>query len=224
MAVKPFLPVRHPLVVGALSLMSDVWQEWARSVHSTIVSINQIPGVNRKTYVELNALGLGASDEGYVAWEPDYGHALRWTGTIWTFAPGDPGNGFFALRPVAPQEVGWQLCDGTASNYLTVGTGTLSVTSFTTPNVTAGTFLKVLAAYTGAIDAAIAPGISGTTASVGVALTYGVVNVDINADGLQTPMVEGPVVATAHDHGTGSLSVNSASRPPSLGGLLYFRR
>lgn len=127
------------------------------------IIVNGIPGVNR--WALAGQPSLGPADEGYIAYVTDYGHVVRFTGTIWEFAAGDPGNGFFSARAVAPQEPGWQLCDGTVTSYLTVGGATLTATAFTTPTVPAGTFLKTLAAYTGAIDAAIGAGLSGAPAA-----------------------------------------------------------
>lgn len=94
---------------------------------------------------------LGASDAGLLFYCTDYNHVLRWTGSVWSFAPGDPGNHFFAVRPGPPQELGWVEATGAATDYLTVGGATLSVTAFTPPNVSAGYYLKTAAAYTGTL-------------------------------------------------------------------------
>jgi hypothetical protein len=63
--------------------------------------------------------GLTAADSGllYQVLAP-YNHTVRWSGTVWEFAPGDCGNGYLADRAFAPQEAGWQICDGSATDYL----------------------------------------------------------------------------------------------------------
>jgi hypothetical protein len=109
---------------------------------------------------------LTGSDAGYLAYVTDYGHLVRWTGSVWEFAPGDVGNKFLRMFFGAPQEVGWQLCDGSATTYLVVGGATLTTAAFTTPNISVSTaFIKTIAAYTGTINSAIAPGISGSVAN-----------------------------------------------------------
>lgn len=197
--------------------------------------VNGLPGVNRKTYAELNALGLGASDEGYLAFEYTYNHFVRWTGATWQFFGGDVGNKFRRDFMGAPQELGWQLCDGTVTDYLTLG-ATLTVTAVTTPNLT-GTpsFHKSIAAYTGALEAAIAPSLSGSTGSAGttvsgttgtesahthgVTLTLGAATVTNNAsagldfgaaNALHLHSASGTSDAgSAHSHGVGSLSADA---------------
>lgn len=179
--------------------------------------INELSSAIAVGTLAATPTGLGTGDAGFRYRVSDYGHEVVWNGSIWEFAPGDCGSGFFSVRALAPQEVGWQVCDGSATNYLTVGAATLSATAFTTPNPTDGTFLKRLAAYTGAIDAAT---MTGQTAAVDDA---GATADDMNITSfLAGP---GPTIAISnsrfiHKHGVGTL----ASTPKALGGLLYFRR
>lgn len=104
--------------------------------------------------------GLGASDAGLLFYCTDYNHVLRWSGSVWGFAPGDPGNHFYSVRPGPPQEVGWVEATGAATDYLTVGGAALTLTAFVPPNVAAGYYLKTAAAYTGALVP-----VSGVTSS-----------------------------------------------------------
>jgi hypothetical protein len=87
--------------------------------------------------VALVPTTLTVQDEGYVTSIDDYNHVVRWTGTTWRFQPGDVGNGFFRQFPAGlpPQEMGWQLCDGSTTAYLVVGGATLQTALFTTPVV-----------------------------------------------------------------------------------------
>lgn len=205
------------------------WRELLRLVIGDIESVSSLPAViNRKALTELNALGLGASDANYLAFETTTGHLLRWTGTAFEFAPGDKGNGFKEDRAFAPQDSAyWQLCDGSATTYLALG-ATLSLAAHTPPNLTGSpAFHKSIAAYTGTIEAAIAPAgsavMSGSTASESTH-THGpgtlqtgdndptsTTLVDQNLDGT-TVVVAGREVGEDHFHDveTGATAAGSA--------------
>lgn len=144
------------------------FQDLTGALSAIIAAVNAAVGVNSFTLAAQPV--LGPADAGFLGFVTDYGHFVRWTGTIWTFAAGDPGNGFFSVRPVAPQEVGWQECDGTATDYLVVGAATLTATAFTTPDLktTHPGYLKTGAAYTGVPVAATAPGAVSTASTVKV--------------------------------------------------------
>ena len=77
--------------------------------------------------------GLGANDAGFLVDVTNYAHQLRWGGSAWGWAPGEPGSGFiqgFAVDPAT----GWHLCDGSSGvNYLK-SDGTLG--TITLPNLT----------------------------------------------------------------------------------------
>lgn len=191
---------------------------------------------------------LTGAEAGYTAFVTDYGHFVRWTGSVWQFAPGDVGNGFRRDYAIAPQEVGWQLMDGSATTYLVVGGATLTTAAYTTPNLTGSpAFFKSIAAYTGTIESAVAPALSGSTAGATATIsgtsaaesshTHGataIVQVTVGADPYFP--ITGVSAGTAHSHGAGSLAVDShthtagtlaadtTARPPSVGWLPYFRR
>ena len=149
-----------PTLYGRLTL---AWLEFFRAIHIDLTAVEAVK-INR--WALADQVTLAAADAGYLAFVTDYGHLVRWTGTVWEFAPGDVGNRFVRFFVGAPQDSAfWQLMDGTATTYLTVGAASLTTTAFITPNVTAGTFIKVLAAFTGLIEAAIAPALSGSTAA-----------------------------------------------------------
>ncbi len=130
--------------------------------------------------------GLGPADAGllYQVLAP-YNHTVRWSGTVWEFAPGDCGNGYLADRVIAPQEAGWALCDGAATDYLKVGGATLTAQAFTTP-VMLGAFRKGASTYTGAVIAA-----SGATTSAATGTT--------NLDGPTVTVLGGPTATGAAD-------------------------
>lgn len=230
------------------------WEELMRLLFGDVATVSSLPAViNRGSYTELNALGLVAADAGYLAFETETGHTLRWTGSAWEFAPGDKGNGFREDRAFAPQDSGyWRLCDGGATTYLALGAA-LSLTAFTTPDlVTDEVFYKSKAAFSGAVEPAggtsdaTAPSLSGSTASDGAhthsfsdesttpngtnhLAASGAAFLAVEAD--HTHDVSGTTGSDgAHTHGVGTLAVASHTHgpgdlaPTSSGWLPYFRR
>jgi len=196
------LDLQTPAIDTKVGTFMGRWQELIRGLFTDVAAVASLPAViNRGTSTELNALGLGASDESYLAFETVTGHVLRWTGTAWTFAAGDVGNKFKRDFWGTPQEDGWVLCDGGASSYLQLG-ATLSLTAFTTPNLSGSpAFHKSIAAYTGTIEAAIAPALSGSTANATATVSGSTAN------------------ESAHTHGGGSLSGSTASEGTGNTGL-----
>lgn len=143
-------PRQTPIVEQGSGLLTVPWDHFFQALATLAITVNAIPGTNLFTLAAQPSLGAG--DAGYIGWVTDFGHAVRWTGAVWEFAPGDPGNGFFQHYAIAPQAVGWQECDGTATTYLTVGGATLTATAITPPDLkTTGAYLKSGAAYTGVV-------------------------------------------------------------------------
>lgn len=59
---------------------------------------------------------LGIDDVNFLAEVNDYAHLLSWTGTAWTWAPGEQGSDFILPFVTGPNPaVGWQACDGSAN-------------------------------------------------------------------------------------------------------------
>jgi hypothetical protein len=232
--------------------MPEVWQRYFLGLTGLLdrveTIVNTIPGVNLFTRAAQPTLGL--LDEGYLGFVTDFNHFVRWTGTVWAFAAGDVGNKFFRDFAGTPQETGWQLSDGTATTYLVVGGATLTTANFTTPNLT-GTpaYRKSIAAYTGAITAATAPGISGP-GSTGNAGSHTTTGHTLGADfthghGTNTSTATAPggtgfvvqvlsvgaielsLVCDAtgdHAHSIGSVTADATGEPAHLGTLAFFRR
>lgn len=99
---------------------------------------------------------FGENDTGFLNSVTDYAHVLQWSGSVWTWGPGESGSGYFQDFAVAPTGSGWQACDGsTGVKYLKADGTTATVT---VPN-TAGSaaYRKSGASYASIITAATVP-------------------------------------------------------------------
>lgn len=110
----------------------------------------------------------------------DYAHLLRWTGTAWTWGPGEEGIHPIVMFPVDPNPTtGWQLCDGTTVAYLK-SDGTTA--NFVTPDLTsAGN--KAAYAKLGTpvgVNAAVAPTITNALVTGSGAANLGNANAAVN--------------------------------------------
>lgn len=145
-----------------------------------------VSGTCRRTQAQLATLAgaLGTNDAGLLVEVTDYRHVLRWTGTGWSWGPGEDGRHDIVALPVDPDDaIGWQLCDGSTVAYLK-GDGTTG--NFTTPDLTSAAnkaaYLKLGDAVSGP-DAAVAPTFTGaldTTSSVSAGTPAGAVAVGNN--------------------------------------------
>lgn len=246
-----YIPGQVP-IASSFGVVDDNWRRFFELLASTVTSqgasLAAVPGVNRWALADQPTLGV--SDTGYVAFVSDYGHFVRWDGSAWEFAPGDVGNGFLRAFTIAPQEVGWGLCDGSSYDYLVVGGATLTTASVTTPDLAgSAAYLKSAAAYTGAVAAgagasgATAPTISGSTATEAGHTHAGTTD--------NTPNIVGDTrvagtdlygfsttqhnhtfttgAGSAHSHGVGTLAVGSHTHglgtlDPSHVDVLYYVR
>lgn len=134
--------VRGPMVDPATGQLLRPWAITQDRVHAAAGAVETLLTVVMSLADIPTTLTQG--DAGLlVGLLTPYNHLLQWTGELWRFAPGDVGNGFvrtFAAG-IAPQEPGWQLCDGTTTTYLIVGASVLRTQAFTTP-VTANTYFR----------------------------------------------------------------------------------
>lgn len=157
---------------------------------------------------------LSFHDAGLLVWMFEYGHLLRWDGAKWTWGPGEVGSGFINDFVAAPTGPGWQLCDGTVTDYLVVDP-VPSALPFTTPDlVTNPVYARSGAAYSGTINAPVAPALSGATGAPSA-----VVAVESNA-----PVTPVNVGTDTHTHPVGTLAAGTGGEPRSLDLLRYFRR
>lgn len=197
---------RTILYLGVPSGQATVWTYAAGAMFATFA--------NRPT-------DLAANDAGFLLEVSDHLHLCRWSGTAWVILDNDAGT--FVESAVA-LGTGYQLCDGTATNYLTVSGADLAETAFTTPNENggaAGVYHKSIAAYTGTINPASTP----TGTFTGMAGNTG------NDSATQTVQsgAGATVPAEPHTHPftpAGTITINLAGGDPvrNLGVLRYFRR
>ena len=194
---------------------------------------------------------LGAGDVNFKLTVSDHLHRCHWTGTAWIILDNDAGS---FIESAVALGTGYQLCDGTATTYLAISGADLAQTAFTTPDENsgaAGVYHESIASYTGTINAATAPTLSGSTAgttatnqattAINQATVVAAHAVDENTD-VGTGNFAFDTAADAdhashnhtqdshnhtqdsHTHGVGTLVVSTTGEPRRMGVLRYFRR
>lgn len=122
-----------------------------------------LEGVFSTSYASIAGLGLGTTDSGLRLFVNDYDHELKWAGSLWGWAEGDRQGGYIEAFQVDPDNLstGWHPCDGTATTWLKITTGVLSIPALTTDNLIGGVaYLKYGSAATG-IHGSVGPTYSG---------------------------------------------------------------
>lgn len=202
---------------------------------SVQAALGPVLGVNQFAFAAQPA--LGTSDAGFVGFVTDYRHLVLWDGAAWQWLDGDQPGKF--VHYSADPGIGWQICDGSATNFLVVGGGTLTTSNIMLPNTNAS-YLKD-GPYAGAIVAAVAPGatMSGSTAAgtipafvTGQAQDDVTANVMAGADFIvetkfhdhRVPAGAGDITVPALGVGTLATAVDATGEPPHLLARIYFRR
>jgi hypothetical protein len=91
----------------------------------------------------------GPADTGRLYYATDFAHLYWWTGTGWTWGPGDPGSTIIVLAgPSAPNAGVWQVCDGST---VTIALPDGTTGSYTVPDLTGDTFVYG-GAYSGTVQ------------------------------------------------------------------------
>src|SRR5579883_1689276 len=124
-------------------------------------------GVVHDSRANVAGYGLGANDAGLLAHLTDYAHLVEWDGAAFRILDGQGG---YIVDAVAALATGWQLCDGTVTDFLLDNTTNLAVTPFTTPDektANPGTYHRSAAAYSGVISAATLPTFNGSAGTTG---------------------------------------------------------
>jgi hypothetical protein len=238
-----------PLVETRFGRIHSVWQRWLERLFATVNShqtaLDGTIGVNQWTLAD-QVTGLGTADAGYLAFVTDYGHLVRWTGSVWEFAPGDDGNGYFQHFALTPQQNGWQLCDGSTVAYLVMGSLTITTANIAVPNLVStpaylksGTYSGTRVGANGSTDTESGHTHTGTTdtdgehthqVSVSVTIRSVAAGADHDVDDDISASVPNPDPlsdhnhafttggGSAHNHGAGSIEMDRLLAP------LYFRR
>ena len=174
---------------------------------------DRVDPLTESTGILANAPTLAAGDAGFIYNITDYMHRVRWDGSVWQWAPGDNGNRYFGHFEAAPGD-GWQLCDGSTAAYVVIGAASLTTANFVTPNITGNpSYPKLGAAYAG-IAAAVAPGVSGSTAGATATVSGSTASESAHTHAVDPPST-GVTGSTAnestHTHPGGTVSGNTAS-------------
>lgn len=202
---------KGPLIDDLLRLQSTINKTWDVAHHADGSQRGLTDGLALGVIVGTLAeqpTGLTPEEDGLLYFVTDYGHLVRWNGSlaVWKFGPGDPGNGFFADYAIAPQAAGWALCDGSVTNYLVVGAATLTVAGVTLPDlITTGVYRRG-GAYTGTVLGAVASALT-----ISGSLTT-------SSNGAHTHTISGTTAnESTHTHAAGGLKLAALTTTLNLG-------
>lgn len=110
--------------------------EWQFKMTSFLNALQAEPLTMLQVGLERFATRLGRAQTGLIVFVRDYNHQLMWTGSGWSYGPGDSGSGWYAdFDPASvPSGVGWALCDSSTVNALQADGSLVPVTLPTTAN------------------------------------------------------------------------------------------
>lgn len=179
---------------------------------------------------------LAANDAGLLASVTDYGHVLKWSGSAWSWGPGEQGSGMMALFEVNPTATGWHLYDGSTVSYLkadgTLGSVALPDLVSATANAAypkagspnSGPNAATGATISGGTVASAATGITGSTAATGS--TTSVNNGTGTLVTLPTSAHTHAVTITDphHTHTLSAITAGTDGEPRNLVRRPYFRQ
>lgn len=190
--------------------------------------------------------GLGADDANFTFYSTDFVRPYRWTGVVWVDGDNAPARDYVQPFRVAPSGNGWQLCDGSVNITISKSDGTTQL--ITVPDLTAGTYLRSNAAYSGpaptAANGAAVIGASAnesahihvvdppaTTSAAPAGLTLvdnDLVGSTVNvAASNHTHAVDiapfNSAAGSAHSHGPGSFGTDATEQPRHEDFIYYIR-
>lgn len=210
------------------------WLTWFQSIYNVVLGL--VAANNQKNILAVPQASLPtnltSANAGQLVWVSDYNHVLEWTGTGWSWGPGELGSGYiqpFGMVPTNP--AGWHVCDGSTVSYLK-SNGTLG--SAALPNLATAAYLKLATALaigpnaaSGESEAVSAgtptgtnsSGITGTesadqTVGAGIGATVAAQN---HTHTVAAQLFTGAPMGT-HQHGPGTLDLENTQL------LAYFRQ
>jgi hypothetical protein len=197
---QPLLPQQPELLRSIApelrATLGRVWEELTRSINI------QLGRVMHGNLADLPS-GLSTKDQNTWFYAEDYFHTYLWNGSVWHFAPGDPGSGFILGFLDTPQGGLWQLCNGsTVAQAKDDGT----TQNVTVPDYTTASYLKLGITVSAGPTAG-----SGATSGPSATMTHAATALNITAASNASPIQ----ITTEAPHG---LTTNDAVRIAGVSG------
>ncbi len=210
------------------------WAAWFNEIGQRLASAEIILSSTQANLATL-AASLTTADTGTLVNVTDYGHLLMWTGSAWSWAPGEQGSGMLVLFEIDPTGVGWHLYDGATVNYLKADGTTGSVTL---PNLAGTAAYPKAGSPNSGPNAAVAPTLSGNTASATTGITVSAAGAATASSGtaqsgagqaVLTALTSGgggggAVTDPGHIHGLTGASASATGEPRNLVRRPWFRQ
>ena len=123
-------PTDIPMAVQMLEFAVH-WYHWLNAVWRFMLSIRAFPRLVQQADLTKLAKQFSQAQAGIQVWVATYNHILRWTGSVWSYAPGDNGAAYLVEFLTAPSGEGWLQCDGSTTDFLN-SDGTLGIQNLPT--------------------------------------------------------------------------------------------
>lgn len=96
------------------------WYLQLNSVFNFLSALRNWPKqVAQSDLAKLAAKLVGKrSAAGVIVWVAEQNHLMRWSGSAWSFNPGDAGSGYTVTFLTPPTIAGWVPCDGSTVSFL----------------------------------------------------------------------------------------------------------
>lgn len=115
-------------------LLPKLWYRFFEDISAFMKAVRGAPKQIAQADLTAFAVKLGTEDAGLQLWVTGFDHLLRWSGTGWAWAPGDPESGFYVEFETGaePTAAHWQLADGTAAITFLKSDGTIGTVTVAT--------------------------------------------------------------------------------------------
>lgn len=95
------------------------WYTFFNDGRNFMLAVRNAPKQIEQANLAKYGIKLGRLSSGVQVWVPEFNHMLRWTGTSWSFAPGDNGSAYtVGIVDDPPTGDGWVVCDGSTVTFL----------------------------------------------------------------------------------------------------------